>query len=58
MIPYYGSEEKALSVLRQAQQSRIEALGESRLESKFIETSQKAWDVYAHEIVNWLGWAT
>jgi hypothetical protein len=58
MIPYYGSEEKALSVLRQAQRLRIEALGESHLESKSIETSEKAWDVYALEILHWLGWAT
>jgi hypothetical protein len=58
LILYYASEERALSVLRQAQRLRIEALGESRLESKSIETGQKAWDVYAHEIVSWLGWPT
>jgi hypothetical protein len=58
LIPHYGSEEKALSILRQAQRLRIEALGGSCLESKFIETSQKAWDAYAREIVDWIGWAT
>jgi hypothetical protein len=58
LIPYYGSEESALNVLRQAQRLRIEALSESLLESNSIETGRKAWDAYACEITSWLGWAT
>ena len=56
LINRYGSEEKALRVLKDSQASRIKAVEKSRLRHRILDTSEKAWRRYAVEITDWAGW--
>jgi hypothetical protein len=56
LINRYGSEEKALRVIKDSQVSRIKAVEKSRLRHRILDTSEKAWRRYAVEITDWAGW--
>jgi hypothetical protein len=58
LIPRYGSREQALDAIRRAQLARIDATKQSRLQHWTVDTSEAAWDQYAVEIANVMGWTT
>jgi len=55
-IQRYGSEGGALDAIRRSQKARLEAVKESRLESRLIDTRGKDWSAYAKLIAEWAGW--
>lgn len=58
LIDHYGSEREALRTLSRAQAARIQAVAESRLEHRIVDTREKQWRRYAAEIAEWLDWRT
>jgi len=58
LIDHYGSEQEALRALSRAQTARIQAVAQSRLEHRVVDTSEKQWHRYAAEIAEWLDWRT
>jgi hypothetical protein len=58
LIGHYGSEQEALRALSRAQAARIQAVAESRLEHRIVDTREKQWHRYAAEIAEWLDWRT
>ena len=56
LIEHYGSEQAALRALSDSQAARIQAVTESRLEHRMVNTSEKQWHSYAVKIAEWLGW--
>jgi thymidylate kinase len=57
-IQRFGSEERALDAIRRSQQTRLEAVEESRVQSRLIDASGKDWKAYAKSIAEGAGWAT
>ncbi len=51
MIAFYGSRDKVLEAMRVSQARRIEAVRLSAMRALVIDTSAKAWDRYAEQIV-------
>jgi hypothetical protein len=49
----FGSEERALEVLRSSQQRRLEGLSYTRMRYITIDTTEKTWDAYARVIASW-----
>jgi hypothetical protein len=58
LTQYHGTEESALRALEDTQNLRIEAVKQSGLPHRIIDTSEKAWPEHAAEIASWLGWPT
>ncbi|HVR46046.1 MAG TPA: hypothetical protein VMT95_05365 [Candidatus Binatia bacterium] len=56
LVLRHGSEEEALDTLRQAQSARIGAIQQSRLPYRMVDASAKAWERYASDIADWIGW--
>lgn len=52
----YGSERAALSLIRSAQNHRIEAVKRSGLPYLLIDTDAMTWDDYAAELARWAEW--
>ncbi len=53
MIAHYGSRDAALSAIARSQQRRLDALTLTRLPTLVIDTTGRAWDDDARDILKW-----
>jgi hypothetical protein len=51
MIAHYGSRDATLTAIAGSQQRRLDALALTRLPTRIIDTTGRAWDDYAREIL-------